>query len=250
MPFSVKATLVAFQADPEHYPCHACLHIGDEVIWDGQELHGKMCPDVMPLIAQAAYALQTAGPRYKNPGFYNLFWYAGNSAIDLEKKKYDGNGFRPILEQWDNPSPHVCCLQDPNAFHWPPAKGRPVMRDVMVMCPDSRTGACFKVEAFDLATAGYQLPYTRREITIMDRIAKAGGSCAMDKIIDLYNDFERDEIYPPLTIEIVEPMVEELETLDFVTVQDGVVSVTEKGVARVARYKTEIPTEDAEALKL
>ena len=118
------------------------------------------------------------------------------------------------------------------------------------MCPDLRTAATWKIEAYDLATAGHGLPYTRRQITIMDRVTKAGGSYKINKILDLYNEFEINEIYPSLVLPMVREMIEELELLEFATTKDGIVTITPKGIDRVARYKTEIPMEHVEALKL
>jgi len=250
MAFSVKATLIAFQGDPDHYPCHAMLNIGDEIIFDGAELKGKMCTDVMPLIAQGCTTLHAAGPRYVPPGYYNLFWYCCDNGIDPSKARYDGNGFSPYNMKYDEPKHHLSDLMPVGAFQWPPSKGRTVAKEFTILCPDVRTAAVFKMEAFDLATAGYGLPYTRREITIMDRVNKAGGTWPIDKISELYDDFEINEIYPTLVPEMIIPMIEELEVLDFVTVSDGKVTITQKGVDRVARYKTEIPAEHAEALKL
>lgn len=118
------------------------------------------------------------------------------------------------------------------------------------MCPDGRTGAVFKVEAFDLATGGHGLPYTRRQLTIMDRINKTEGPYPADKIIELYTEFEQSEIYPPLSAEIVDMMLEELEIIDFITISDGKVSVTKNGAERVAKYKMEIPADHAAAMGL
>jgi len=250
MAFSVKATLIGFLGDAQRYPCHAMLNIGDEIIFDGAELKGKMCPDILPLIANACHTLQVMGPRYVPPSYYSVFWYTANSVPDASKIPYDGNGFANVLETYHEPRHHLTDLLPPGAFQWPPVKERVVAREFCVQCPDIRTAAMFKMEAFDLATAGYALPYTRRQITIMDRVNKAGNAWPTGKIRELYDEFELNEIYPPLVDEVIGPMHEELELLDFVTMQGGVVTVTDKGAGRVARYKGEIPAEHAEALKL
>jgi len=151
---------------------------------------------------------------------------------------------------YDEPQHHVRCLQDPNAFQWPIPDENRVLTDVMVQCPDTRTGALFKVEAYDLATAGHALPYTRRAITMMDRVNKTGGPYPLAKVTELYTQAELDDIYPPMSKVLINMMAEELTLLDFAKVVDGNLIVTEKGAERVARYKTEIPAEDVEALKL
>ncbi|MGI6072661.1 MAG: hypothetical protein ACOX75_06625 [Lachnospiraceae bacterium] len=250
MPFSTQATLVAFVGDPERYPCHSMLKIGDKVTFNGEELKGKMCPDVMPKLAEMLNIVYTAGPRYVIPAHYSQFWFSVNSVFDPDYKKYDGNGWRPINEMYDEPEYHVRCLQDPNAFQWPIPDENKVLTDITIMCPDSRTGAIFKIEAFDLATAGQCLPYTRRAITMMDRVAKTGGAYPLDKVIDLYTEKELYDIYPPMSKVLIGMMAEEVSLLDFATVKDGMITITEKGKERVARYKTEIPAEDAEALGL
>jgi uncharacterized repeat protein (TIGR04076 family) len=250
MPFSTKATLIGFQADAEHYPCHANLKVGDAVIFDGAEIKGRICPHVLPQMANALFAMFLEGPRYVNPGYYNLFWYASNSVADTSKMPYDGNGFRPLLDAYDTPPYHVSCLQDPNAFRWPPVGTRDIMKDVVIMCPDTRTAALFKVEAFDLATAGSELPYTRREITILDRVNKTGNGYPIDKIIGLFTQEERLEVYPPLSDVIIGAMLEELTAIGYITVVDGKASATEAGAYRVAKYKTEIPIDHAQMLGL
>ena len=250
MPFSTKATLVAFQADPERYPCHAMLRIGDTVTFDGAELKGKMCPDVMPGIANALYTLYMTGPRFVVPGHYNQFWFSVNSTEDPERAKYDGNGWKPINRMYDEPEHHVSCLQDPNAFQWPIPAENHVCENMMVQCPDTRTAALFKCEAYDLATAGHALPYTRRAIVIMDRVNKSGGPYPIEKIMDLFSQEELDEVYPPISHVMIGMIVEEICLLEFARTEDGNLIITEKGAERVARYKKEIPEEHAVAMKL
>lgn len=250
MPFSAKATLVAFVGDPERYPCHSMLKIGDTVTFNGEELKGKMCPDVMPKMAEMLNIVYTAGPRFVIPAHYNQFWFSVNSVYDESQKKYDGNGWRPINEMYDEPKYHVRCLQDPNAFKWPIPDENNVLTDVCIQCPDSRTGAVFKIEAYDFAMAGHALPYTRRAITTMDRVAKASGTYPLDKIMDLYTEDELYKIYPPMSKVLVKMAAEEMVLLGFATLEDGMLTITEKGKERVARYKTEIPEEDVKALKL
>lgn len=250
MPFSVKATLVAFVGDPEHYPCHAGIKVGDVITFDGSEIKGKCCADAFPALVDAMIKVGTAGPRYKDPGYYNLFWHAVNSAPNPDMAKYDGNGFVAINKPFDLGPHHVHDLIPKGGFCWPPTEERVACKDCMVMCPDLRTAATWKVEAFDLVTSGHGLPYTRREMTIMDRVIKQGGSYPINKILDLYDEFEINEIYPTLVQPMVREMIEELELLDYATTKDGMVTITQKGKDRVARYKTEIPVEHAEALKM
>ena len=250
MAFSVKATLVNFIGDPERYPCHMNLEIGDVLTFDGAELKGRVCPDALPALSETMIKVFTMGPRYKDPAYYNLFWYSVNSCKDPELAKYDGNGYKPIQKEFDEPKHHLRDLIPPGGFHWPPATERTVCKDVMVMCPDARTGGVFKIEAYDFALAGHMLPYSRRMFTIIDRVGKKGGSWPVDKILDLYTEDEINNIYPVLCEGMIKGMMEEIELMDYGKVEDGNLVVTEKGVDRVKRYATEIPKEHAEALKI
>ena len=250
MAFSVEATLVDFLGDTEHFPCHAGHKVGDKVYYDGSELTGKMCTDLMLPLVDEIIKVHKMGPRYKQPDYYNLFWHSVNSYEDTSRAKYDGNGFVPINEPFDLPKHHVADLNPKGGFCWPPTDERVACSDVMVMCKDLRTAAVFKVEAVDFATAGYHLPYTRRMMTIMDRVVKNGGSCPLNKVLDLYDDFERNEIYPTLVQPMVNEMSEEMELIGFAKVEDGVLTITDKGAERVKKYATEIPEEHAKALKL
>lgn len=250
MAFSVKATLVAFIGDPERYPCHADYEIGDTIYYDGKHITGEFCTDLMPQLINAIVNVHKMGPRYVMPDYYNLFWHSVNSSIDRDRAKYDGNGYKPINMEYDEPAHHLRDALPKGGFVWPPTEERVACKDVMVLCPDVRTGAAFKVEAYDLAMAGFMLPYTRRQITIMDKIAKNGGSCKDTDVIGLYTDFEINEIYPTLVPAMVREMAEELALLDFVTYEDGIITVTEKGKERVKKYAQEIPEEHAKAMGL
>jgi uncharacterized repeat protein (TIGR04076 family) len=42
--FQVKATVIAFLGNTEVYPCHMQHKIGDEVVFDGESYHGRLCP--------------------------------------------------------------------------------------------------------------------------------------------------------------------------------------------------------------
>jgi len=59
--FQVKATVVAFLGNEEVYPCHFKHKIGDEVIFDGESYHGRLCPDVWSRIVPKVEAMHQAG---------------------------------------------------------------------------------------------------------------------------------------------------------------------------------------------
>ena len=251
MALAVKATLVAFWGDVENFPCHAMLKIGDTVTFDGSEIKGKFCADTMTRIVDAMYKVFLAGPRYIDPIYYDNFWYAPLSTADSSKVAYDGNGWTPVLEEQEDTGKSGY-LQSSQAHKWPPVDRYPFMTETTVKCPDARTIAVFLIEPYDLADGGGRaLPFVRRQITMMDRIAKSEGrTWPLARVAELYSDFEIFEVYPPLVKQIIEPGIKELEILGFAEIKDGNVTITDKGVERVARFKAETSPDVIEALKL
>ncbi|MBS7647421.1 TIGR04076 family protein [Candidatus Bathyarchaeota archaeon] len=249
MPFKVKATLVNFLGDTKKYPCHFLHKIGDEIIWDGEKLIGRVCPDVLPLLIPVMHALRYAGPRYKDPMYYAPFWYASLSIFDPSMKKYDGLGFKVVKEKIVEPPYHVASLQPPNAFQWPPVNERIVMKDITVLCPDTRTSAVFKVEPFDLSDTGHDVPYFRREMVILYKVMQKPG-IEVNKILDEFTKEEREEIYPPLSPVLVQALVEELELVGYIKVKEGKAYTTDKGKIKLDEFKASLTTEEKKALKL
>ena len=95
-------------------------------------------------------------------------------------------------------------------------------------------------------------------MTIMDRVWKQPGhTCRIENIgADLYDDFERMEIYPPVVPEYVRGLIDEMQLLDYAVIEDegdlmrGVITITQKGADCVARFKAGLTPEEVEALKL
>ena len=77
--FQVKATVVAFLGNEEVYPCHFKHKVGDEVIFDGESYHGRLCPDVWSRIVPKVEAMHQAGPRYVEWITHYPFWYCSLS---------------------------------------------------------------------------------------------------------------------------------------------------------------------------
>lgn len=243
LPFKVRAKLVAFLGDEEKYPCHFAYKLGDEIIWDGEKFTGRICPYLLPELSTKVFWLFAAGPRYKEIGYYFPFWYASISLKDPDRKKYDGIGFKPVLKSQE-PYPGVPL----GAFQWPPVNER-LFKDVTVVCPDIRTSALFKLEAFDLADKGDSTTYFRRQMMILDRVLKKQG-IDVDKIIDEFTEEERYEIYPPLSQMLIKVLVEELELLNYLQVKDGKAYVTDRGEAKLKTFKESLSEEERQALKL
>lgn len=247
--FQVKATLIMFLGDLENYPCHFGHKIGDEIIFDGERYIGRLCSDVWPSLTQKVMDLHAAGPRYIDPGYYNPFWYAPCSKADPGMKKYDGLGYRNVLKTIEPPPYNMANLVPPNAFKWPPHPERTVAKDAAVVCPDLRSSAVFVLEAFDLSEKGYDTPYFRRQMAILDKVLNRPG-IEMDKILDTFSKQSQEEIYPALSPQIMEPLTEELEIMDYLKVENGKVSVTGKGEEKLEAFKSSLSAEEREALEM
>ena len=250
MSFAVRATLVAFQGDPEHYPCHAGYKIGDTITFDGEKMEGKICPDVLSSLADTMSKIYYAGPRYLDPIGYGSFWYAPVSYCDESKIVFDGAGFANKKEGFNEPPHHIRELQPPGTAAWPPVDRKPFLQNVSVMCPDSRTAAVFLVEAYDVSMGSHDAPYGYRQMTFLDRVVKAGNKYPLADIMKLFTDYEINEIYPALSDIIISVLFDELFMLGYAEIHDGIVSVTDKGKERVLRFKSEVSEETVKALKL
>lgn len=247
--FKVKVTLVAFMGDEEKYPCHMQHKVGDTVVFDGERYEGRLCPDVWPLIAPKVSALHQAGPRYIEAPYYYPFWYAPPSVHDESRKIYDGLGFRPVLTTHIESKYHMANLVPANAFKWPPHGERTVMKNVAVICPDNRTAALFMLEAFDLSDRGFDVPFFRRQMTILDRVSQNQG-IEEEAIPAAFSEEERDEIYPPLVREMLLPLDDELVLMGYLERNDGRVFLTEKGRVKLEEFREALTAEERQALRL
>ena len=118
--FKVKATVTGFGKDESKGPCHFRYKVGDEVVFDGETVSGRVCPNMIVPFSQAFMAFFASGGRHKEgeaPGSYYPFWHSPQSLYDPEKKKYDGVGFRPTLER---PEEGYKFVADETLFDNPP----------------------------------------------------------------------------------------------------------------------------------
>ena len=106
-------------------------------------------------------------------------------------KQYDGLGYTPVKL-----AASVGSLSSQKAG-WP------------ISCNDSRTSALFIAEPFDLASGGFDTPYYMREMNILEKIKNEPG-IQTEVIIKRFTDWERDEIFPPLTPVVMDLMLDEL----------------------------------------
>jgi uncharacterized repeat protein (TIGR04076 family) len=246
--FQVKATVIAFLGNEEIYPCHMQHKIGDEVIFDGESYHGRLCPDVWSRLVPQVEALHQAGPRYALAASYYPFWYCPLSVPDPEMKKYDGLGFRNVLKTVVPPAHDMANLVSPEAFTWPPSDKLDLLAMPTVICPDSRTSMVLKLEPFDLSEKGFDTPYFRRQMAILSKL-KARDGVARAKILDTFTKNEIEDIYPALAPAMMYRLVEELELLDYVGTKEGITSVTPKGVAKLEIFLAGLPAEDRAAFE-
>ncbi len=210
MAFKVKATLVEFMGDEKRFPCHFGYKIGDSFIYDGEEFLGRICPGLLGPMTPVLAAIRTAGNSF-SAGI--PFRYSGLSAKDESMKQYDGLGFRPLKEVPEGAQPQHL-------------KGLPVTPPETrqggwtFVCGDARTSAFFFVEAIDIASKGYDVPYYRRSMALLEKI-KAQPGLTRDEIIGKFNEWERNEIYPPLNPMLVECLLDEMAQVHYLEKRDG-----------------------------
>jgi uncharacterized repeat protein (TIGR04076 family) len=248
--FTVKITVVGFEGDPVRYPCHFGHKVGDTIYYDGEKFIGKFCSGVLVPIAQAVDNVFKMGHRYKPAGHYYPFWYAPVSLADESMKKYDGVGFKNVyINSYDEPKYHMANLAPKGAFTWPPPEFGAVMNNVTVMCGDLRTAVVYKLEAVDIAPAGFAIFYYRRSMTLLNKIVKKPGAA----VKQLMKEFSKDEIeipYPVLTPQLIQALVEDMALVDYLTVEKGKVTATKKGATKLAEFKKSLSKEEKAALNL
>ena len=252
--FQVKATVIGFDCDEEKYPCHFRYAIGDEIIYDGETISGRVCPAILPELGKTFKALQASGGRHKegeDPGSYYPFWHSPYSLYDPSYKKYDGIGFRPTLER---PEEGYKFIPDETLFDTPPGgkynvgKGTD-RREFSIVCPDYHTLVRLKIEAFDLSDKGDGIPYYRRAMSILNKVLPKPG-IAVNQILNEFSKDEIDTIYPTLGQNMISVLLGELELMGYVEIKDEKATVTNKGVKKLDDFKASLSAEEREALKL
>ena len=89
-----------------------------------------------------------------------------------------------------------------------------------VSCNGSRTSTLLVAEPFGLASAGFDMPYHMLEMSILEKLQKEPG-IKMHEVINWFTDWERDEVFPPLTPIMVELMLDELVETGYVKILEG-----------------------------
>ncbi len=256
--FKVKATVLGFDEDEKRHPCHFQYKVGDTVIWDGEKFIGRICPSIMRPFAEKVSILYNSGGRHKEgeaPGSYTPFLHSPFSVYDPAYKKYDGVGFRPTLvrpEQNYKYIPDVTLFDNIPGLKLTGGPGTGVMKKEILVCGDSHTHMRMELEAFDLVDYGDGLPYTRRSLGILNKIARKT-SLPVNKIINEYDDHDRDEIYPTLGQNLIWTLVGELAVLGYIKLEggrEGKATITEAGKKKLADFKKSLSAEEVKALKL
>ena len=247
--YKVKAILIEFLGDPVKYPCHFQHKIGDEVVFDGEKYTGRLCSDLWPLLVPKVNALWEAGPRYVPSEYYLPFWYAPTSIDDPSKKAGDGLGFANVLKTQTEPQYHMGNLKPPHAYEWPPYPVRTIGRNITITCHDLRTAPVFSLEAFDLSDRGVSIPYFRRQMAILNKVLYRP-EIQMNEILNEFSREEIEGIYPALSQQILVPLIEELQVLDYLTIENQKACVTEKGEAKLSDFKSTLSDEEKRVLKM
>ncbi|HEX7474366.1 MAG TPA: hypothetical protein VF318_00230 [Dehalococcoidales bacterium] len=245
--FKVKAVVVDFRGDKEKYPCHHQYQMGDEFIFDGASFTGSICPSLAIEVVPKMMELHSAGPRYKDYLYYYPFLYAPLSVDDPAGKKTDGLGFKNFLGNYTEPKYNMANLASSGAFKWPPMERRPATSVVRVICPDYRTSVVVELEAFDLSDAGRNIPFFRREMTILAKILAKPGIAA-GKILSEFSKKEIEEIYPALSPAMVASLLEEMELMGYVRTEKGKVFPTPKSEPKLKEFKKSLSKEEKAAL--
>jgi uncharacterized repeat protein (TIGR04076 family) len=251
MSFQVKATVVGFLGDTEKYPCHFLHEAGDEFIYDGEKFVGKICPSVLRLLIPVMMPFHAVGPRFMPPpGYYYPFFYSTCSRRDPSRAIYDGLGFENVFEKPVEAPYHMANMAPPGAFQWPPIQERTIAMDAgAVICPDMRTAMVIKCKAIDLSDKGYDIPYFRRQMVIMDRASKRQGM-PVSEILDLFSKEEQQHIHPALSPILIDCLIEELTLMNYMEIKDGKAFVTDSGKNKAENWKAGLSAEESKALKV
>jgi len=196
--------------DEERFPCHFGYKIGDEIIYDGEKFIGRVCPGLFSTMGPVIYAIHNVGNKYHQ----EIPWrYSGLTKKDPKMKEFDGYGFAMRKE---TPSG----AEEKHLLEYTPKPRTEKQGGWHFACGDSRTSAFFLAEPDGLAELGWFTPYYMREIKIFEKI-KAEPGVSKEAILKGFSDWEREEIYPPLTPLILDLLLDELMGADYIEILDG-----------------------------
>jgi hypothetical protein len=84
-------------------------------------------------------------------------------------------------------------------------------------------------------------------MSILDKVLSRPGIEPV-KIINEFSKDQIDEIYPALSPQIMVPLIEELELMQYLNTEDGRTMVTEKGEKKLENYKSSLSGEERDVL--
>jgi uncharacterized repeat protein (TIGR04076 family) len=210
MGFKVRCKLIAFTGDEEKFPCHFGYKIGDEFIFDGEKFIGRVCPGVFTSMVDVIRTIHNVGNKYHR----EIPWrYSGLSKKDPSMKKYNVYGFAMLKEPPEG-------AKDSHLFTHNIKPETEKRGGWMFACGDSRTSALFQAEPYGLAELGWFTPYYMREMNILEKI-KAEPGITQEEIRNRFSEWEREEIYPPLTPLILGLLLDELVEVNYIEIRDG-----------------------------
>ena len=214
--YKVRCRLFKFEGDAENFPCHFGYEIGDEIYYDGDNFTGRICPHLIVPMMPVVYGIHVLGHNFcKNIAFR----YRGLDAKDPSMAKYDGVGWRPVKS-----------IPEAAQTKWnifPYASKTEKARGAHFMCADTRTLAHFTCDPVDLSDSEFCQPFYRRAISILEKI-EAEPDIKIDKILNQFTDFEKENISPPLTPVLRDVLLEALVDMDYVIIQDEKARATGK----------------------
>ncbi len=211
MPFKVRCKLVAFQGDPERFPCHFDYHIGEEFTYNGEKFEGRVCNGLIKNMAPVIW-----NTIFYGGGDYDrmLYLYTGLSERDPSMQKYDGIGFKPLKKAPAGADPKY--LKSISAD----LPRELIKRGRGFVCDDTRTGAFFVCEPIGLADGGDMKTHYTREMSILEKIKKEPGM-TVEEILNKFSKWEREEIYPPIYPLNVTLMLNEMATVNYIELKEG-----------------------------
>jgi uncharacterized repeat protein (TIGR04076 family) len=225
MPFKVRCRFVRFMGDEENFPCQFGYKEGDEFTYDGEKFTGRICSGLLATMVPVVLGLH----RFGNAGPERMsFRYHGLSARDPSMKKYDGIGLRPLKEPPEGMDARALAIRAKPATE--PAKGW------YFVCGDSRTTAFFMAEPYDLADAGAVLPEYRRQMAILEKV-KAEPGLTPEELLSRFTEWERDEIYPQLTLILTKLFMDEMAETGYIEYREGRAFPGEKAAAGSVRTR-------------
>ena len=167
---------------------------------------------MMPVV----HGIYLVGHKYTENIMYR---YRGRDTRDPSMAKYDGQGFRPLK------APAEMAYSIGGHIAHDPKTGK--ARGGHFLCGDNRILAHFACEAVDLSDSDYAQPFYRREIAILEKIEAEPG-IRIDKILDRFTDFEKNEIAPPLNPVLLQVLLEALVDMNYIDIRDGTAVATGK----------------------